>query len=522
MNLPVIDRFHALDLGNSKVSGALQLVLLVLVVLGASVLTGIVAAFGSVKVAVLLAALIGGLALLALPAPLLVSVVVLLAFVVVGQLFYFAGMGQSVWIVFGLGLLLFAKWLMSLFERGHAFRVDSMNAMAWIFLSTVLFSVLINLPPPLQAVAGGKNLVALWGLFFVVGAGMLSSRHICGIFKAFYWLLLFQVPLVLYQYFVVAPSRTRFGATAGGVEWDAVVGGFGGDPEGGGYSGGMAYFVCVAIAFAIAAYRRGLFGRFRLATALAAGALCVGLAEVKVVVVLLPVAALVMFAPLLRRRPLIALLGIPASLVMAFAVLVAYESLHYGNAGGSSVSPTEIVERAFGYSLDPNHINYRSGEMGRVAAVVHWWHEHGWHEPTKTLFGHGPGASRGNSIVGPGEAARNYPFLIDRSAATQLLWDVGVFGLFSYLLLCLLAVLNAMRLMYRLSRDNAEEAAMLEGCAAGLAMLVVMLFYGREPLEAPAVTVSVMLMLGYVAWLNRQLSESRQVASYAGSFTQHE
>lgn len=502
----------------------LQVLLVAGLILLSAVIMGLVAAFGSVKFAVLLAAALLGAGLLALPVPMLMGVMVFTAFVVVGQLFYFAGMGQAVWIVFGFGLLLFVKWLLLSFNSAQPLRVDALSALVWLFLLAVLLSVLLNLPPVLQAVAGGKNLVAIWGVFFIVAAGSMSTRAMYRVWQAFFWLLLFQVPLVLYQYLVVAPSRTRFGATTGGVEWDAVVGGFGGDPDGGGYSGGMAFFVCVAIAFAVAAYRRGLIGPGRLAVALLAGALCVGLAEVKVVVVLLPVAALAMFAPELFKRPLLALLGIPASLVLALGVLVAYESVHYGNSGPTSSSPAEIVERAFSYSLDPDQINFRSGEMGRVAAVKHWWMEHDWSDPARLLFGHGPGASRGTSIVGAGEAARRYPFLIDRSAATQILWDIGLFGFLCYFGLCVVAAIKALRLS-RVPGLVAEEAAMLQASAAGLAMLLVMLFYGRDPLEAPAVALLIALMLGFVAWQDKRLRlcerggsrESRSVGSGGGA-----
>lgn len=484
--------------------GRLHIAVLVAAVFCFSALVGLVAAFGSVKVAVLVAAAVFGSAMLALPTQLLFSGLFFLSFLLVGQLFYFGGFGQAVWISFGLGGLLFAKWILAWFDSSQSRRLSVLGALAGLFLFSVVFSAVINLSPVLQAVAGGKNLVGLWGVFLVLGAGLVATTTVRRIWKSFFWILLFQVPVVVYQYFVVAPSRTRFGSTTGGVEWDAVVGGFGGDPDGGGYSGGMAFFVCVAVAFAVACYRRGLIGAFRLWVAVAAGLVSVGLAEVKVVVVLVPVAAIVMLAPHIKRRPLIVMLGIPVALVAGVLVLFAYESLHYGNSGTTTNGgPAEIVERAFSYSLDPEHINYRTREMGRVAALKLWWQEHSLSEPGEWLFGHGPGASRGNSIVGAGEAARRYPFLIDRSAATQLLWDVGIIGFLAYMSACMIGALKAAKLASTPGLDKLD-AAILESSAAGLAMLVIMMFYGRDPLEAPAVSVLIMLMLGYVVFQDRR------------------
>lgn len=489
---------------SSRAAVVIQATVLSLGVIFACLLLGAIAAFGSMKIAVLVAAVIGGLSVLALSTGTLLSGLVFLSFIIVGQLFYFGGMGQAVWISFGFGGLLYIKWMASLFSQGSEFRLTSLNVLVALFILSVLISFAVNRSPVFQALAGGKNLVALLSVFLVLSAGLVSRGTIQKIWKMMFWILMFQIPIVLYQYLIVAPSRTRFGSTVGGVEWDAVVGGFGGDPEGGGYSGGMAYFVCVAIAFAVGSYRRGLLSGVRLFLALCAGLLCVGLAEVKVVVVLVPLAAIVMFSPEIKRRPLIAIVGVPVAVVTAFSVLFAYEAVHYANRGGGGSSPSEIVERAFGYSLDPNHVNLRTGELGRVSAVRFWFAEQSLDQPTEFLFGSGPGASRGNSMVGPGEAARRYSFFIDRSAATQLLWDVGMFGFLAYVLACSVALLKALRLT-RLPHVSAEDSAILETCAAGLGMLLVMLFYGREPLEAPAISVLAMLMLGVVACYDNKL-----------------
>ena len=160
------------------------------------------------------------------------------------------------------------------------------------------------------------------------------------------------------------------------------------------------------------------------------------------------------------------------------------------------------MERAFSYSLDPNQINFKTWQMGRAAALKHWWHENIGVDPLRSFIGHGPGASRGRSILGVGEAARKYPFIIDRSSATQLLWDVGLLG---FLLVCVALLRGAWTALVcsRVRSCPPELSASLEATAAALVMMVVMLPYSRDLLEVPATGVLMMLLLGYAAFAHR-------------------
>lgn len=462
---------------------------------------GAVASIGSIKVAVLLGGALMALFLLAVPVEPLVHGLFVLSFFLVGQLFYFANMGQAVWIAFGAGGLFYLKWLIVDWGRGRGQRMDGIVITVAAFMLAFVISVAVNTPPVLQALAGGKNLILLWSVFLLIAAGLMSWGGLRKVWLTLEFALYFQVPIVLYQYLVVAPSRTRFGTTVGGVEWDAVVGGFGGDPLGGGYSGGMAYFVCAMAVYAIAMYSRRLIGRLRLVAMLLSSLICIALGEVKVVVVLLPVAAIVILAPQLRRRPLLFILGLPTVLVMGFGVLMAYERLHYDNKVSHARTEAPMIERAFN-SLDPERINFRTGEMGRVAALIHWWNEALIDDPLHGLLGYGPGASRGNSIVGPGEIARRYPFSIDRSAATQILWDMGLFGFVAYVMGMVLAAFRALALS-RSAERGSWESGVMETVAASLGMFSVMVLYGREPLEAPAIALFYMLLIGMTVFRSR-------------------
>ncbi len=473
--------------------------------LSLAALMGLVSATGSIRLIVIFAGGMAGFLILGLSFKKILFLMVLLAFFVVGQVFYFLKIGQAVWIPYGLGIALYLKLMVS---WGHfsatrtATRIDILNVLVYVLLSTVVISSLLNTSPLFQALAGGKNLFALWSVLLVFAAGHVARQTIFSIWKILLFALFFQLPIVLYQYLYVAPSRVHFGMVTGGVEWDAVVGAFGGSAEGGGASGSMAFFVCLMTFYALSLARRRLLGRPQLGIVLAVASVCLLLAEVKVVILLIPLGLMVMYMPMLHKRPFAVVGMLLLGMSFVTAILLSYQTVHYGGSNRDAWNVSDVFSKATSYSLDPELINYRTGEMGRVTALVHWWSENGISDPYHSLIGYGAGASRGRSVTGVGEAAQHYPFLIDRSAATQLLWDVGLIGFLSYFLILFIGFLRA----YRAAKNpdiDPRFAAILETSAVGIAMMAAMLFYGRDLLEVPAMTMLVMLLVGGASLLSR-------------------
>lgn len=479
--------------------------LVVLFSLAIALPLGAIAALGSLRIDVVLAGGLIGVMLLALPSSLFVLMLVLLSFFVVGQVFYFGGIGQVVWVPYGIGLILYAKIAahsLHLSKHRSSARIDPVIFFSVAFLISIAISAAVNKSSFIQVIAGGKNLFGLWGLLFVIAAGLVEIKTIHKIWRFLFFAFAIQLPLALYQLLVIAPKRTRFGVTSG-VEWDSVVGGFGGDPSGGGASGSMALFVCIIALYSIALARRGLLAMHWLILVVGVMFVCVALAEVKVVVVLVPIGLAVLFWSWVRERPFLAVGASVLGITFALAVLYSYQFIHYRAPSKHVDSPTEVIEKAFSYSLDPRHINIQSREMGRAAAVVHWWNENGTNDVFHTVFGHGPGASRGRSNFAIGEAAQRYPFLIDRSAATQILWDVGAFGFLVFIAVLYFGFMRA----FQSSRSAGvlpRDAAILEASAAGLAMMAITIFYGRDLLEVPAMSVLLMFLLGCAVFLGKQ------------------
>lgn len=475
-------------------------VLFLLVATLVAVVAGAVAGIGFTPLSVLTIGGLLGLFLLGLPTHITLWGLIIFVFVVVGPARYFGQLSQILWVPFGIGLLLYFKLVTMGGRRevAHTRRVVPLRLLVSLFLTLGVISIVVNTPSPLQVVAGGKNLVAMWSIFFLLALGALNIPSIGKVWRFLALVAVFQVPLVLYQYWVIAPSRRVFGGTIG-AKWDSIVGSFGGDPLGGGASGSMALFLMIVLTYAVAMYRRGLLG-FRWLMLLAVATLgCIGLAEVKVVVVLIPIAVTVLFWAALRRRPALAFTLLIVGAGSVIGVPAAYERLHYAAGGRPQVGPVEVLEDAIERNADQQRINFRTGEMARMAALAFWWQENGWVDPVRTLVGHGPGASRSRSVLGAGDVAAKYPFNIARSAATQLLWEVGLVGLVLFTLILLRGSILAWSTS-RAPTCSAETSAWLEATSAGLLMMVAMLPYSRDLLEVPAIAVLVMLLLGFSAY----------------------
>ena len=461
------------------------------------------------KLLVVLFGGLGGVMLLFLTTQtLLISTLVITIFIV-GQLTYFAGIKQALWIPYGLGLLFFLKLPDTYLKNNKLVYTGSTTISLWVtvFIAMVFISALLNMTPLMQIVVGSKNIIFLWSLYFLIAWGGISSEMIDTLWKKFSWLVLFQVPILLYQYLVIAPSRSAQGGKFG-VSWDAVVGGFGGDPMSGGASGTLAFFLVVGLLYFTSLLKHGLIPIHKYAFFCITILFCLLLAEVKVVVLLVPVGLGVIFAGSILRHTFKFFFSSVFIVAILLSILVVYE-YQKNEVRGHVQNPFDlnvVLDKSFGYSFDSNVINFETREMGRLAAITHWWEENGFEEPLHSVFGYGPGASRIQSTFAVGEVAKKYPFNINRSALTQLLWEVGLVGVVVFIII----LLKASILSYKVSSTkniSPHRQANLETNAAALMMLIVMLPYGRDVLEVPSLTVFMMFMLGMAEHLNKEIKQ---------------
>lgn len=460
--------------------------------------TGLAVAVMDTWGAAVIVALFLGMISLFLPVRYFIVLFIFLTFVVVGQLEYFAHIQRAFWIPFLLGLVLLVRFPAELMRRNkqHAWQASfqpkqasSVTLLLGIYFATLIATTLINFDKPLQVFVSGKEYFFLWSIYLVIAGGMINPALLTRIWSYLLWLLPLQLPIIFYQRFVVSAQRADKYSAA----WDAVVGAFGGNPDGGGASGAMGIFVVFAIAMALCQWRQHTLRGWHCFLIVGSGLIAILLAEVKFAVLMLPVVIGIAFLRDVFARPLAALGGIFLSVALAGLLLFAYEKQYWSDYQQKHIG--SYTGNVFAGSVDPDSINMETGEMGRIAAIKFWMQRQT--NVVHSLIGQGPGASRKGALV-VGNAAKPWPFNIDRSTLVILLWEVGILGTASFVLMLCAAAWRA----YKLSGDvrlPAAEHATLRACSAGLVLLMLALPYNTDIIYSPQIQILLILILGQLA-----------------------
>ena len=459
------------------------------------------------KVSIVWAGLIIGPLLLFMRLEWLIWTMIVSTFLLVGVLQYFFGVQKAFWIPYLLGIVLLVRLPIDLMAQKRRNDLPSRGisaplVMYFLFLLGLVVSTAINMPGPAQILFGLRDYVAIMSLMLVVGAGLLDSRFIEKLWSFLLWMVPLQIPAVIYQRFFVASSRT------GASPWDAVVGLFGGDPEGGGGSGIMAMFVIVMSFVALMRLRNKQIGKPFFALVVFSALGCIALAEVKFSFVLIPVAVALIYGRDLLRKPMRVLIAFVITALLLVSIVSLYKSqFTYSSSAASKETLSDYLERTFTKNLDDTFINYRTREMGRLSALRLWEAEHGINDPMKYLLGHGVGSTKTGSFV-RGEAAEKYSIRIDRSAATIVLWDGGLFCLSCLVLLLYLVA----RMAFRLSRNalvDERHRVLMPAMGVAAVLLLLELPYQTAIANAPQTQLLLAIVVGYVVMMNREAIASR-------------
>lgn len=481
-------------------------ILLIISVLLLSVVFGIGIAVIGAKFALVAIAITLAPILILIPIEHVLWVLLVSTFIISGTLQYFGGIHKAFWLPYLLGLLILVRLPLDIRklklkenEYGKSTGIPLPVASYFLFIFIAIVSVIINFVPVAQVLVSFKEYVGVLGVFLPLAAGLVSPIFFDRVWIFFMWLVPIQLPAVLYQHFVIAPSRR------GGASWDAVVGTFGGNPEGGGASGAMAIFVLIVSLIAISKWRQGdLHTRYIFIVGISA-ILCIGLAEVKFALLLIPIAAILLFRQELLKRPIKSLSMILCAIVLTFGLLVAYKTqFTYGGRGEGGKSIAAYVEKMFTHNFDEGFFNRKTREIGRVASIKFWWHENPLSDPLKFFLGHGIGATKvGETMVG--EAARRYTYRIDRSAVAIFLWEIGVFGLLAILTLLWSTIVAAHKLE-KAQNLPAENRGVMSTVLVALVIVIAELPYHTDLANVPQWQLLVVILLGYVTSTGRLLA----------------
>lgn len=486
--------------------------LFLLITLFVTVVIGSAVALSLKKVIIVVLGAVVGALLLFMSNRLLITMLFILTVFVVGLVNYFVGFKQIVWLPYGLALILFFKAISVYIEDPYRKAAVAVPMIVPIYLLIILyiFSALINTVPALQAIAASKNYIFMWSIFFIVAYSALSLGYIDKLWRHFKWIVWVQLPIVLYQAFIIVPKRESIGGYAS-ASWDSVVGGFGGDPYGGGASGTLAFFMVLGIIYYTALYKRELVNRVQYSLVMLPALATVALAEVKVIVVLVPLGLFLLFSDKVIKQPLKFILYGFLMLSILFTILVGYKYQQTGSFQ-EAVDIEAIVEATFTKQIDVNHIREETGEIGRAASLAHWWNENGLRYPVETLFGHGPGATRMSDLAAGDIAIKYYYYAnIARASSAQILWEIGALGLILYVFILFKAGMIALRAS-KSKLFTASQQANIETSYVALMLFIFLIPYSRDMLEIPAMSLLMVFLVGYSAMLYRTIYTNKRTS----------
>lgn len=469
-------------------------VLLVAAVL--AVLFGLIAVTASPILVSMAAALLVGAFLLAKPTWNIWAVLVL-GLLVAGVIPIWADFlaSKAIWGVSILGFMLMGSALFTLISRPDAAR--NTPAFVWMALILMLYAVFVtltNFHSIGESIAGFKRYFQVFGLLFALCWLAISDQDIFRWRRFFVFVALVQLPFALYELIILVPQREGF-RILNLVPIDVVAGTFGASLYQGGANAEMATFLIIVLAFILARKQVKAFSNSRLLLLVPLVLAPLFLGETKVVVILLPMMFLVLYRHELLTRPHYAVIGLLMGLLLTTGTIMAYLSI-------TKTSLDEQIQHTLEYNVYER--GYGSLHLNRTTVLTFWAKQQGAHDPVSLVLGNGLGSShRGTG----GHVDKRYPrYGIGLTAASTLLWDLGILGLAMYLSILALA----WRTAGRLRREASEALVRADASAiqATLPLLGFYLFYRLTLLETLSFQIVFAALLGYLAWLHRRYARS--------------
>lgn len=480
-------------------------ILLVIIATGLAVLAGLVASTGSTMLVGAFGGFLMAVFLIFSPS-LLFGSTLIFSMAIAGLAEFYLGIGQANWLPSLLGFALFPAALLVIFGKKKSAAMNSpLHGIGWLiggYLVIMLLSSVLNANPFVQVLVGVRGGLPFLGVFLALQIFANSDKELKRWVLALLLVGLVQFPFCLHQALFIAPMRSHsLAAVGGGAE--AIVGTFGGNQLGGGYTGEMAVFVMLAslLSVALAPYLR--HGK-ALAWMMCLGAVgCIALAETKIIFVLTPVALLMVFYEEVRSSPkrMVGLL-LAGGLVIGGLAAVYFKDM----------SP-ERLWHAWTYSFDPNFMVDRL-HRGRIASLIHWWDNNLMSaDLLGSLLGHGIASTVENSrMLGDGSAVKLFGLGLNSNGASALLWD---FGLLGFGFLCWILVRtgwNAHRLVKVEALPEFHRAVMTV-VRAMMFCFAAMLPYQISILGGAPMQFLFWFFVGYVEFWRRQASKDRPCAS---------
>ncbi|MCX2865282.1 hypothetical protein OOZ63_25980 [Paucibacter sp. PLA-PC-4] len=435
-----------------------------------------------------------------------------LVLLVSGTVQYFTDHGQLQWVASGIGVCLLVSGFLRGASAGNGVqRVTAIDASLMVFAITATVSTVFGEGGAGHLAAGLRTYLPFLGLYAYIRLGGLQAVTL----RRTVWFLLvvalLQWPVELYQAMVIVPQRAAMSQV--GSAFDSVVGTFGGPRFGGGASGSLAIYLVFGMALTLALYRNALLTGKVTALCLLALLVGIGLAETKVVFVLIPVALAMLYLDELYRRPIRFLVGSlfalgVLALLLYFYFIFFWEAENRGNVW-------LVIVRRFSYSFDPDFMPAYNWP-GRMTGLFIWGRNQDFSgDVYHWLVGYGVAAATSQStIAGPGVAALKFGLGTDVTGATKLLWEVGLIGTLAYVAPLFLAFVSFGRVLRERAFDPLLRA-FIEALRASTPVLALGVLYEVTIVSSPTMQLLAMILYAVAARLElpRLACEPRSLRS---------
>ncbi|MBV8635686.1 MAG: hypothetical protein JO002_14425 [Burkholderiaceae bacterium] len=371
----------------------------------------------------------------------------------------------------------------------------------FLFGLCIVGAALVNWHGALTFIVGTKGYFQVWGMFVAIYYLVDDEIDARRVMRFLLLLGLIQLPFVFHQFFVLVPRRLSDLAAAHGiVAIDVVAGTFGGQMMGGGRSPSLALLLLTGLAIIGAAWKSGQmkFGRaFLWACALA---LPILMSEVKIVLVLIPIALFLLFQPEIRRHP------VKASVIagcVGFSMVLLF-SIYLILPGAKSQQHKDLAayfDESVAYNLGDK--GYGGDLLNRKTVYPFWLAQHSDGDVVSILLGHGPGQTNdGSNVMKHTLASDRYQgYGIDATGISSLLWEVGVLGT----LAALAVFYQAYRLAGTLCRrwEGTEHWPLLKAAEVSMPLFALSLLHNNYFVIDVSLQALVMLILGYLLVMAR-------------------
>jgi hypothetical protein len=423
--------------------------------------------------------------------------------VIAGSLKFFLGLGQFQWAISALGMMLLLVALVKTSFGTTTIRRQVGSGIGIIFMlwwMVIIVASLGNMPPMLDWVVGIRIYLPFLGVFAYIAYCRPSERLLKGLILFLLLIASVQWAFAIYQKFIIVPQRMAGGYP--GSPWDSVVGTFGGEKFGGGESGSLGVFLAVSLTIAAALHKARMLGGVAFAALTLSVLVAVGLSESKVVILLVPLGALIVYHDYLLRYPARFLLGSVLMIGLVFGLLALYHYLYWQSA--TRLGLIDSIIQRLSYSFDPD-FRVSTFNRGRIGSLVYWWDNHAiLDNPLTFLIGHGLASAVSTSaLIGMGSATQAYGYLLDGTGASKLLWESGLLGLLLFLSIFVVAFFRARRLT-RLDCIPPWHRAALAGVQATMVLMFLAVFYEVTTVSSPPMQFVYMLLLGYIVYWWRE------------------